>query len=280
MITYKLSLCIGASNDDKPLVIKCHDTGFNLRVSLLIRRIGTWQDELERYSIPAEAAAVLKITKPDGTFCESDGIVEGNKIFFAIPPQAFTVAGTDEAEVSIYGADGRRVTSATFNIEVPEECVCHGSEQSEPYVDIVGQQVAKAIDAAGRAEEAAKRAEEAGGAGGAGEAGGYYSPEVSQPTADTMKVSFTPSADDMPAVPDVTVTLPAGPAGAPGTDGKDGEKGDTGAQGPAGPQGEQGPAGPKGDDGDTPQRGVDYWTDADKAEIKGYVDEAILGGAW
>ncbi len=29
-----------------------------------------------------------------------------------------------------------------------------------------------------------------------------------------------------------------------------------------------------------PVRGVDYWTDEDKQEIKSYVDEAILGGAW
>lgn len=29
-----------------------------------------------------------------------------------------------------------------------------------------------------------------------------------------------------------------------------------------------------------PQRGSDYWTEADKAEIRSYVDEAILGGAW
>lgn len=36
----------------------------------------------------------------------------------------------------------------------------------------------------------------------------------------------------------------------------------------------------KGDKGDSPVRGTDYWTDADKAEIKAYVDEAILGGAW
>ena len=35
-----------------------------------------------------------------------------------------------------------------------------------------------------------------------------------------------------------------------------------------------------GQDGDTPVRGTDYWTDADIAEIKSYVDEAILGGAW
>ena len=36
----------------------------------------------------------------------------------------------------------------------------------------------------------------------------------------------------------------------------------------------------RGDKGDTPVRGVDYWTADDVAEIKGYVDSAILGGAW
>lgn len=35
-----------------------------------------------------------------------------------------------------------------------------------------------------------------------------------------------------------------------------------------------------GEDGYTPVRGTDYWTDADKAEIKSYVDEAILNGEW
>jgi hypothetical protein len=33
-------------------------------------------------------------------------------------------------------------------------------------------------------------------------------------------------------------------------------------------------------DGYSPARGTDYWTEADKAEIKSYVDNAILGGAW
>lgn len=32
--------------------------------------------------------------------------------------------------------------------------------------------------------------------------------------------------------------------------------------------------------GKTPEKGVDYWTEEDKAEIKSYVDEAILGGEW
>lgn len=65
-----------------------------------------------------------------------------------------------------------------------------------------------------------------------------------------------------------------------------GEKGDMGEVGPQGPQGEPGEQGPQGEAGATgaagysPVRGTDYWTDADKAEIKAYVDEAILGGAW
>lgn len=50
--------------------------------------------------------------------------------------------------------------------------------------------------------------------------------------------------------------------------------------GPAGPQGPQGETGDPGADGRTPVRGIDYWTEADKNEIKAYVDEAILGGAW
>lgn len=47
--------------------------------------------------------------------------------------------------------------------------------------------------------------------------------------------------------------------------------------GSIGPQGEQGP---QGADGYTPKKGVDYWTDADKNEIKNYVDNAILNGEW
>ena len=41
-----------------------------------------------------------------------------------------------------------------------------------------------------------------------------------------------------------------------------------------------GPQGDKGDNGYTPIRGTDYWTAADIAQIKSYVDDAILGGVW
>ena len=69
-----------------------------------------------------------------------------------------------------------------------------------------------------------------------------------------------------------------GPIGPQGPKGDTGDKGETGAQGPEGPQGPQGevgPQGPKGDNGYTPVKGKDYWTHADKEEIKQYVKEEI-----
>lgn len=51
-------------------------------------------------------------------------------------------------------------------------------------------------------------------------------------------------------------------------------------QGPKGDKGDPGEDGADGAAGYIPVRGTDYWTEADKAEIKSYVDEAILGGEW
>ena len=61
---------------------------------------------------------------------------------------------------------------------------------------------------------------EKGDSGGSGADGGYYTPTVTQPTADTMEVSYTPSNESMPSVPTVSVTLPKGEKGDPG-DGND-----------------------------------------------------------
>ena len=104
----------------------------------------------------------------------------------------------------------------------------------------------------------------------AGEDGGYYTPTV----AADGTLSWVAPKEDMPEVAAVNIKgvkgdkgeqgLP-GKDGAPGKDGKDGAKGEDGAPGAA---------------GYTPIRGTDYWTAADIAEIKGYVDEAILGGSW
>lgn len=134
----------------------------------------------------------------------------------------------------------------------------------------------------------------------AGEPGGWYTPAITQPDENTLRVAFTPSKEDMPDVEPKDITLPAG--GGSGTSGKDGgyyapsvddegnltwtasktdmpavdgsnikgPKGDTGATGPQGPKGDTGATGaqgPAGASGATPQRGVDYWTAADQQAI-------------
>lgn len=43
-----------------------------------------------------------------------------------------------------------------------------------------------------------------------GQDGGYYTLSITKPDANTMKITFTPSKADMPAVAAQTITLPAG----------------------------------------------------------------------
>lgn len=131
------------------------------------------------------------------------------------------------------------------------------------------------VDAAARERITTLETNGGGGTGTAGADGVTYTPSVS---AEGV-LSWT--NDGGLENPDpVNIMGPqgeTGPQGVQGDTGAAGAKGDTGPQGPQGEQGEKGETGPA---GYTPVRGTDYWTDEDKAEIKAYVDEAILGGAW
>ena len=46
-----------------------------------------------------------------------------------------------------------------------------------------------------------------------GSDGGYYTPSVTQPDANTMRLSFSPSKEGMPAVAETDITLPSGGSG-------------------------------------------------------------------
>ena len=145
MITFDIYVLMGASAGEKKATVKCNDTGVNLRIfpetltELSARRFKT-----DPYSIPSGAVAVLKVSKSDGTPLEIPAKrVEKNSIFFKLPPQTFTVEGVASAEVSIFGSDGRRVTSDTFFIDVSKECV------SDNVGDPVTQALAELSDGGG-----------------------------------------------------------------------------------------------------------------------------------
>lgn len=173
MLIYDIHVLFGRDSPEKSVTVKCHDTGVKFRVFPEIsHKVSQWRYENKPYEIPEGATAVLKIAKADKTFVLQDGVVGKDNIIFELLPQAFTVVGTASAEVAIFNKDGLRITTATFTVGIPPECVCDCEEESEIFVDVLGGQVKAANDAADRAEAAAKRAEEAGGGGNGGGGGG------------------------------------------------------------------------------------------------------------
>ena len=71
-------------------------------------------------------------------------------------------------------------------------------------------------DATNEALAQAKASGEFDGADGAD--GGYYTPSVMQPDANTMRLSFSPSKEGMPAVAETYITLPSGGSGSVAVD--------------------------------------------------------------
>lgn len=263
MITHDIDLCLGMENQGTSITVKCCDTGVNIRAHLFVCRLGKWRDTHEPYIIPEGCTPVIKIAKPDKTFFVKDGIVQGDGVLFETKPQAFTAAGIAKAEVSLFADNGERITTATFTINIPAECTSKCEGESGDYVDVMSAQIRVAIEAADRAEDAAKRAENA------------------TDPAEIDRIVNEYLAENPPA------TGPAGPQGEkgePGEQGPKGEKGDPGADGKEGATGAPGKDGQNGKDGEdgadgyTPQKGIDYYTDADKAEMVAAVLAALPNG--
>ena len=112
-----------------------------------------------------------------------------------------------------------------------------------------------------------------------GQNGATFIPAVS---ADGI-ISWT-NDRELPNPEPVCIKGADGKDGAPGAKGDKGDKGDRGERGiqgiqgipgAAGKDGADGAPGKNGADGRTPVLGVDYWTDADKAEIIAAVIDAL-----
>ena len=161
MITHDINVLIGKDHPDKNITVKRNDTGVNFNVHLkTVKRFSYYRKEETDYIIPRNVVAVLKIAKPDKTYVLIDGSTSAASVLYKIPKDstAFTVPGISKAEVSIYDENGRRITSATFNIEVVDECVSGHEEDSGNYVDLMGGLIDEIQKAATSTERSAERA--------------------------------------------------------------------------------------------------------------------------
>lgn len=95
-----------------------------------------------------------------------------------------------------------------------------GIPSSEPTPDWTAQVQAIATEAKEVADSVRSDADAGKFTGPAGTDGGWYTPAITQPDANTMRVSFTPSKEGMPAVDPADIAIPTG--GGSGTSGEDG----------------------------------------------------------
>lgn len=211
---------------------------------------------------------------------KKDAVYTGDPII--IPHEVLATAGVS-VMLGFHGAlpDGTIVkrTEKEWINNVSETLDPAGVQSTEPTPDWTAQVQAIATEAKEVAESVRSDADAGrfkGATGAAGEAGGWYTPAVTQPDENTLRVAFTPSKEGMPAVADTDITLPASGGGGgsgedggyyapsvddegnltwtasktdmPAVDGANikGPKGDTGATGAQGPAGATGPAGADG----------------------------------
>lgn len=127
--------------------------------------VATLWDGAQLYSIPTEAAVMVRFRKPDGTGGLYDATESGNKVSYAgsivtapVATQMLAVAGDVFAEIDIFGggdgAAAERLATFRFVVEVAP-CVLPDAEIiSSDYYNILASKVAEAVAAADRAEQA------------------------------------------------------------------------------------------------------------------------------
>lgn len=132
--------------------------------------VATLWDGATPYNVPANTAVMVRFRKPDGTgglydATEAGTVVtaSGNTVTAPVATQMLAVAGVVQAEIDIYGTgSGKaadRLATFRFAVEVAPSVYPDAQIISSDYFNIVADDIAKAVSAAARAEEAEKGAE-------------------------------------------------------------------------------------------------------------------------
>lgn len=159
------------------------------------------------YHIPDGFPVNVRMNKPDNIPVYNPVKFEENKAYLLLTQQMCGVVGTSEYCIEIVRGNEVLNTFPLY-IQVVKNPTDEDDFTSQPEYLTIQKLAQDAEDAANRAEEAAERAEEAETTG-----GGYYTPNVTQETDDTIELSWSPSKEAMPELPPVNLTLPKGPQG-------------------------------------------------------------------
>lgn len=283
---------------DHKFTLDVHDTACH--VSLRVKRRETGRRLLIHlsekgypYHINDNCYAAFTAIKPDGKVIFNDCSIDDCVIVYEFTEQTTAVAGMMYCEIQLYGPNSKMIISASFTIIVEDTIY---DEETEIESTSEFSALTALITEVQELKETIKE----------GTPGATFTPQLD----DNGNLSWT-NDQGLPNPEPVNLK---GPKGEDGTmyfedltdaqrESLKGPKGDPGdpltfedltpeqIEALRGPKGEDGTMSfedltdeqresLRGPAGDTPQKYTDYWTSEDVAEIKSYVDEAILGGAW
>lgn len=129
-------------------------------------------DGAQPFSVPSECVCMVRFGKPDGTgglydTTESGAQVtaSGNIVTAPVATQMLSVAGVVQAQVDIYGtATGKaaeKLATFRFRVEVEPSAYADAEIISSDYYNVLSAQIAAAVEAGAKADQAIQAAQQA-----------------------------------------------------------------------------------------------------------------------
>lgn len=129
-------------------------------------------DGAQPFSIPTECVCMVRFGKPDGTGGLYDTTEGGQKVSYSgnvvtapVAAQMLAVAGVVKAQIDIYGGgkeqQAEKLATFRFRVEVEPSAYADAKIISSDYYNILSSQIAAAVEAGAKADQAMQAAQQA-----------------------------------------------------------------------------------------------------------------------
>lgn len=129
-------------------------------------------DGAQPFSIPSECVCMVRFGKPDGTGGLYDTTEGGQKVSYSgnvvtapVAAQMLAVAGAVKAQIDIYGGgekqQAEKLATFRFRVEVESSAYADAKIISSDYYNVLSSQIAAAVEAGAKADQAVQAAQQA-----------------------------------------------------------------------------------------------------------------------
>ena len=129
-------------------------------------------DGAQPFSIPSECVCMVRFGKPDGTGGLYDTTEGGQKVSYSgnvvtapVAAQMLAVAGAVKAQIDIYGGgekqQAEKLATFRFRVEVEPSAYADAKIISSDYYNVLSSQIAAAVEAGAKADQAVQAAQQA-----------------------------------------------------------------------------------------------------------------------